>query len=210
MKIKTYLCTGIISLYIVFIALAHNGYAVTISTFPSCLNPQGEVKVVNEGTHGIPGDPNAYTGHDVVYYLTEDTVLQCLCPENGKGIQTNWWRVPHLAQQEIDSLVQQGWIYIPNGTAWGLEDDPYLAQNIPFSCIGGKGGGGNGGSSSGGGGSPSSSSSGGQGGGEITSQAVSHVLGLASTGNSSTLYILFITGFSLLLSGIYIRHIQRS
>lgn len=214
MKLKSYLFTGIILFYIVFVAMTYKVHAVTMPTFPTCLNPQGSLAVkYTEGTHGVPGDETSYTGYDAVYTLTEDTVMQCMCPESGNGIQTNWWRTPHLDQEEIDSLVQQGWINIPNGSAWGLEDDPYLAKNSSYSCIGGKGGGGgNGGSSSSesSSSSSSSSSSGGQGGGEITAQAVSHILGLASTGNSATLYVLFITGISLLLSGFYIRNIQRS
>ena len=207
--IKTYLYTNLITFFIVFIAVAYSINATATPTFPSCLNPQGELKVQHlNGIHGVPGDVTTYSGHDSVYQLTQDTVTQCLCPVNGNGIQTDWWNIKNLTQEEIDSYVNNGWIFVPSGSVWGLEADPYLAKNSSYSCIGGKGGGGTSNSSSSSSSSSSNtSSSGGQGGGEISSTST-QILSLASTGNILTVYLLFIIGISLLISGIYIRRID--
>ncbi|HRN70411.1 MAG TPA: hypothetical protein PLS49_04445 [Candidatus Woesebacteria bacterium] len=203
--LKEAIYTSIFLFFIVFIVTAYSVNAVTIPTFPSCLNPQGELKVqYSNGTHGVPGDTTTYVGHDTVYKLTENTFTQCLCPQNGNAIQTNWWNVKNVEQEEIDSLVSQGWIFVPSGSVWGLEEDPYLAKNMKYSCIGGKGGGGSNSSNSNSSDSNNSSSSEGQGGGE-TSSAYTQVLSLASTGNIITVYLLLITGISLLISGIYIQ-----
>ena len=191
--------------YIVFIATAYSAIAVTIPSFPSCLNPQGTLdEPIKEGIHGVPGDTTGYTGIDAVYKLTNnDTVMQCLCPPNGKAIQTNWWKIPELTDQEIEELKNDGWIYIPNGAAWGLSNAPYLAKNIQYSCIGGKGDDGgknddNGGSSSDNNGGSSSSNP--------VSTGVNQILGLAGTGNMQTIYAFSLLGILLLSLGIYTGH----
>lgn len=118
-----------------FSMLAHASIRVTTPTFPSCTNPQGVVKVsYSEGIHGIPGDSRTYTGRDTVYTLTEDTLTQCFCSEDDEGIQTNWWKISSLSFDEIDYLKNLGWIYIPNGSDWGLKNAPYMAKNSTYSC----------------------------------------------------------------------------
>ncbi len=113
----------------------------TIPTFPSCQIPQGELKAFYpNGTHGIPGSSSEYTGSDAVYFLTEETLAQCFCPVGGEGIQTNWWKVSELTIEQIESLVADGWIYVPNGAEWGLDEAPYLAKNETYVCAGGIGG----------------------------------------------------------------------
>ena len=108
---------------------------VTIPSFPSCTKPQGSVVVTyKNGIHGIPGDTATYTGSDTVYNLSEDTLTQCFCSENSDGVQTNWWRISSLNEDEIAYLKALGWIYIPNGAKWGLEEAPYMAQNTQFGC----------------------------------------------------------------------------
>ena len=81
--------------------------AATTPDFPSCSNPNSPVKVSHdEGTHGIAGDPSEYQGSDTVYNLDEDgNVYQCFCSVDGQGIQTNWWKVSSLSQDEIDELL---------------------------------------------------------------------------------------------------------
>lgn len=118
-------------------------YALTIPVFPSCTIPQGTVKAqFGQGTHGIVGSTDTFIGSDSVFTLTEDTLLQCFCPEIGTdGIQTNWWRATGLTDNDIQILKNQGWFFIPNGALWGLAADPFVAQNINFSCVGGVGGG---------------------------------------------------------------------
>lgn len=109
--------------------------AVTVPTFPSCINPQGSVKAkYDSGTHGIAGDMSQYTGNDTVYRLTDSTLLQCFCPADGSGIQTNWWKAAGLTDQDIAIMKRQGWIYIPNGSLWGLDEAPYLAYNSTYAC----------------------------------------------------------------------------
>ncbi len=164
-----------------------NASDVTPPNFPSCINSTGTVIAdFSSGTHGVPGVVTSFQGADKVYAVSDGVVVQCLCPENGAGKQTNWWKIPNLTNDQIESFKTQGWIFIPDGSLWGLESAPYLAMNADFSCTVGNGGGssgGGGGSSSGGGGSSSSS---GVGGGEI--------LGLAATGNIMTIYTLLLLG----------------
>ncbi len=151
--------------------------AVNTPSFQSCINPQGEIKVSYEsGTHGIPGDSATYTGRDTVYRLSDETLAQCFCSANGDGIQTNWWKVSSLSDDEVETLRSQGWNYIPNGSLWGLEDAPYLAKNDRYSCAGG-----------------------GIGGGDVlgASTTAGKALGLATTGNA--LYIVSVISSGLLL-----------
>ncbi len=210
--IKSYIHNSLFILLIITFAVTNKIHASTIPTFPTCLNPQGEMKVQHlNGTHGVAGDENTYTGIDSVYYLTEDTLMQCLCQTDGNGIQTNWWNVSQLSGEEITELKNQGWIYIADGSAWGLDEGPYLAKNSSYSCIGGKGGGdnSNSGSSSSSSSSNSNNSSSSQGGGDTsTGTGGGQILGLASTGNITTIYLLFTIGISLLISGIYIQRVR--
>lgn len=168
--------------------------------FTSCVNPQGEIKANYEtGTHGIAGASGSFSGKDTVYKLSGNALTQCFCAIDGSGIQTNWWRVSSLTQSEIKTLEAQGWIYIPNGALWGLDNTAYLAKNSDFSCkSSGGNGGGNGGGGGGTGGSGSSNS--GSGGSISGSGGVGQVLGLASTGN--TVFVLataLSSGISLLI-----------
>lgn len=204
--IKSHYYIGIILLLIVSFVIVNKSYATSIPTFPSCLNPQGTIKVnYNNGNHGVPGDTSSYSGIDTVYYLTEDTLTQCLCPENGNAIQTNWWKIDQLSEKEIKEFTGQGWIYVPDGSAWGLDESTYLAQNIKYSCVGGKGGSSNGNSSTHNS-SSSNTSSGSQSSGQANGASTGgNILGLASTGNIMSIYIFIIFGISLLLSGIYIQ-----
>lgn len=160
-------------------------YAVNAPTFPSCANAQGTVKAsYPSGIHGIPGREEEFKGSDNVFLVTQDTILQCFCPESGQnGIQTNWWKIPQLTQEEVDSFVKQGWFNVPDGSLWGLDKAPYLAQNIDFACR-------------------SISNGGGVGGGIMPASAI---LGLAVTGNILTIIQLSVIGFVSLISGLLLR-----
>lgn len=115
--------------------MAGTAGAQTVPAFPQCINPQGTLRVeYNSGTHGIPGDPGEYNGSDAVYQVSEDTLIQCFCAEDGSAIQTNWWRVSQLSQEDIESLEAQGWNFIPDGSLWGLEEAAYLARNSSYRC----------------------------------------------------------------------------
>ncbi len=123
---------------------------ITPPSFPSCLNPQGVVtSSFSDGIHGIPGNTQSFSGSDIVYTVTPSTVLQCFCSPTGDGIQSNWWNVSELSNEEIQSFVTAGWVFVPDGSVWGLDAAPYLVQNITFTCAGGSGGGGGGSSRSG-------------------------------------------------------------
>ncbi len=176
--------------------------AMIVPSFPACASPQGTVKVsYPSGTHGIVGDPKNYTGSDTVYTLTDTTLLQCFCAQDGSGIQTNWWKVSSMSQEEVDELVSEGWIYVPNGSVWGLDESAYLVKNNQYSCKGGTGGGGSSGSGD------SGSSSGGTGGGSVSS-TVGQVLGLATTGDSRlVLGFLVLTLISLLGAFVWRNHV---
>ena len=161
--------------------------AVSTPSFPSCANPQGDVKVTySDGTHGIVGSTATYTGRDSVYTLSDDTVTQCFCGADGNGIQTNWWKATSLTDNEINILKSEGWVYVPAGNLWGLSASPYVAKNINYSCLPG--------------GSSNSSSSN----GEVlgTGTGGGDVLGLAATGDSILIYASFAIGVVLLIIGV--------
>ncbi|RJR15361.1 hypothetical protein C4579_02390 [Candidatus Microgenomates bacterium] len=177
--------------------------AATVPTFPLCINPQGETKVsYAQGTHGIVGDSGTYTGADTVYTLSDNALSQCFCSEEGSGIQTNWWKISELSQSEIEALKNDGWIWVPTGSVWGLDDDPYLAKNSAYSCTSG----GTGGTDS----NDNSSSDSNNTGGDILSEAAStgfanSVLGLADTGSSKNILFFLSTGTLLFVLGFLLR-----
>lgn len=115
--------------------------ATDIPDFPSCTSPSGTVKVsYDSGVHGIPGDSGEYIGSDIVYTVSDTTLIQCFCAVSGSGIQTNWWKDGSISESQTAQLLSVGWIYIPDGSAWGLDPVPYLAKNSNFNCGGGGGG----------------------------------------------------------------------
>lgn len=128
--------TGL-SLFILFAGSAKPAMAVSTPDFGSCVNPKISASQVNIGRdHGVIGHVNAYAGKDSIYKLSDGNVLQCLCPDNGKGIQTSWYKISGLSDTDINILKKQGWTYIITGSSWGLEDVPYLAKNNDYSCHG--------------------------------------------------------------------------
>ncbi len=114
---------------------ASTALAVEVPNFPSCSTYSGQ-SVVNysSGVHGIPGLSGEYVGSDVVYTVGDSQTLQCFCAVTGSGIQTNWWKQSSLTEQQINSLKNTGWIFIPSGQPWGLADAPYFAQNSYYNC----------------------------------------------------------------------------
>lgn len=109
--------------------------AINIPDFPKCTSPQGQVKVsYDSGIHGIPGDAGQYQGSDVVYTVSDSQLAQCFCAANKSGIQTNWWKVGSLNSEQLNYLKNLGWIYIPDGSAWGLDPVAYMAQNSQYAC----------------------------------------------------------------------------
>ena len=146
--------------------------------FPSCLNPSGTVKVINDsGSHGVPGDTSNYTGKDIVYTNSDGNYTQCLCTSNGDGIQTNWWKTGSITEEETNTLKADGWLYIPDGSLWGLEKDSYMAKNSKYACTSN--------TESGGGSSNNSSSNSSSSNGSVQGTSTTRfgqVLGLATTG----------------------------
>lgn len=135
MDLKNVFTIGIFATLLEF-AVPMAAFGMTAEpTFPSCLNPQSALKVqYTSGIHGIAGDTNQFTGADAVYSVSDTTQMQCFCPPNGQGIQTNWWNISGLSDTDIQSLQQQGWIYESFGADWGLTNAPYLAKNSNYSC----------------------------------------------------------------------------
>ncbi len=122
---------------------ARPAFAVTVPNFPACPNVSGSsIAQYNSGTHGIVGDSGSHNGSDSVYQVSDQTVTQCFCADNGDGTQTNWWKASSLSDADVATLKSQGWFYAPNGNLWGLTSDAYVAQNSNFPCHGGTGGGG--------------------------------------------------------------------
>jgi len=173
---------------------------VTPPDFPLCSNPQGTIKVnYDSGVHGIPGDPNAYSGSDSVYTIDADRTQQCFCSEAGNGIQTNWWKVNSLNQEEIDSLVKLGWNFIPSGSVWGLDASAYMAFNSTYSCASTN--------------STATSSGSDNIQGNVLAAATStggSVLGLAATGNLLTIAFYATLGVISLLFGIILKRSRAS
>lgn len=164
--------------------------------FPTCSNPQGTIRVqYSEGVHGIAGSSSEFSGSDTVYDVDDITHIQCFCSEDGDGIQTNWWKVSSLSQQEIDVLRNLGWAFIPSGLTWGLDDSSYFAQNKDYAC---------------GGSDSSSDDNNDSGNGEVLGTSTSSdqegaVLGLAATGNSLALYTFLIAGLIFVVSGKFLK-----
>lgn len=114
--------------------------AVSTPDFSTCANPQGtQIAHFTSGTHGIVGTTATYTGSDSVYKQSTNQLVQCFCPLDGKGVQTNWLKASSYSEAEIKVLKSQGWIYIASGSVWGLESEPYVAQNISYKCNGATG-----------------------------------------------------------------------
>lgn len=185
---------------LIFLALPLAAAAVDVPNFPTCSNPQGVLKVsFDSGTHGIVGNPGVFTGADKVYTVDEARTVQCFCSVDGDGIQTNWWKVSSLTQDEVEQLKKLGWVYVPSGEAWGLNADPYMAKNEAYSCK----------STNNSGGSTTNTSSGT--GGSILSAAATvsdvrpSVLGLASTGDTGMLLTLVVTSATSLVLGVFAR-----
>ena len=170
--------------------------AVTPPEFPSCVNPQGTVRVsYSSGTHGVPGVTTSYQGSDTVYNISENALAQCLCTIDGEGIQTNWWKVPQLSSDEIENFKTQGWIFVPDGSVWGLDQAAYLAKNSNFTCR-----------LTGGGESSSNSSSNSNNGSSVGGvSSIGDILGLAATGNIRVIYGLFFTGLLSLMMGYLLK-----
>ncbi len=164
-----------LSVLLAFLASANIVRAVEVPNFPTCSNPQGVLKVsYDTGTHGIVGNPGEFSGSDKMYTIDDTKGVQCFCSTQGSGIQTNWWKVSSLTQEEIQTLKNLNWVFVPNGADWGLDQGPYMAQNTNYSC-GATGSGGNSTTSSGGSTTSTASS---------TSNPSPSVLGLATTGDT--------------------------
>ncbi len=118
---------------ILFMSVALPAYADPMPNFGSCLNPQWNQTQVNYGdNHGVV-NVGTFSGTDTIY-SSNGNVLQCLCTGLGQGYQTNWLKASGYSSSQIDYLTAQGWTYIPDGSAWGLADTAYLAQNSNYDC----------------------------------------------------------------------------
>lgn len=172
-----------ISLFVFSVVSALPAYADGLSTpnFGSCLNPQGEVIASYEnGSHGIVGRTDEVKGSDHVYQSSNQGVTQCFCPEDGNGIQTNWYDVSKLKASEIETLKKAGWTYFATGSVWGLKDVPYLAKNSDYKCNK-----------------------------NAKKTDNSKILGLASTGDSLAIYSLIISGAAFLIAGLILRKFSK-
>ena len=182
------------------VAIFAKSVAASEVQFSSCLTPTGSVVAdYLNGTHGIAGQ-GSIEGHDTVYALGEGNALQCLCAANGSGTQTNWLKISELSEDQIKVYQNQGWIYIPDGSAWGLSQGSYLAQNSSYSC------GGSSTTNSGGGDGKTDGRTDGRsdGLGSIV-QAAKGSAGLASTGNITFVLSILGAGIILTLIGLFMR-----
>jgi hypothetical protein len=124
------LSTALATLYM---SAAYPVSANQIPNFGSCVNPQWQQTQVNySGQHGVVG-VNSFSGTDTIYE-SNGNVLQCLCTDTGAGYQTNWLKVSGYSSNQIDELKAQGWIYVPDGSDWGLGNASYMAKNVSYEC----------------------------------------------------------------------------
>ncbi len=171
-------------LFVQFLFTPSSVSAVNAPQFVGCENVSGTPSVsYSQGIHGVAGDTTTYTGSDEVYYLNSEQVVQCLCSDTAGGIQSNWWKVVDISFEEIQLFTRTGWVYIPNGSAWGLENSPYLVENKKFHC------------SARGGGTSSNSN------GQVLGASV-----LAATGTQTILFSILVIGLILLLVSKKNRH----
>lgn len=176
------------------VPFANSAFAVTLPPFTDCFDPNAGLKVKYEtGIHGIVGDSRTFRGRDAVYTISDKSYTQCFCPEVGNGIQTNWFKVSDLTQNEVQSFINQGWILVLDGSIWGLEKAPYLAMNKGYTCnaVGGIS------TVSNTEVSKNNDFGNGTGGGEI--------LGVATTGNITNIVALITLGLGLILGGLSIK-----
>lgn len=207
MQGRSIITNAILFLSLLFFVVP-KAYALTPPNFPTCLNPQTEANIVwPTGIHGIPGDSAEHTGSDSVFLLSDSTVLQCFCSINGDGIQTNWWKIAALSDDEIQTLMNQGWIKIPDGSLWGLDKAPYLAKNEAFFCAGGKGGGLP--NPAGHGDGLSDGRSDGRSSGSVLSTFTGQVLGLANTGNIIFILSVISAGILMITAGLALNFKRR-
>ncbi len=186
-------------------------FGSTMPDFASCLNAQGTISAhYADGEHGIAGKEGLVQGEDTVYNIAQDNYMQCFCPPDGSGIQTNWWNASDLTQDEIKSYTYAGWTYIPDGSVWGLGNHPYIAHNLTYACRGGStpndpgdpGSSNNSSSSNSSSSSSSNSSSSNSSPGTVLGVGGGDILGLASTGNIAFMYTLAVLGTVSLAAGI--------
>ena len=190
----------ILSSLIISLGLIANSYipayAVDTPNFPSCLSPQGTLRVFYpNGTHGIVGSSQEYVGSDTVYDLDQSTLLQCFCSVDGTGIQTNWWNASSLSEEQIEILKKEGWFYVPDGSLWGLVADPFVAKNVSYSCRNTPAPSSSSSSSSSNSSSNSTSSN-------SSSTSEGDVLGLAATGDSLVLLALTVLALIFIFTGL--------
>src|SRR5689334_3081617 len=128
-----YLLSIVLYVLIATILAVYSFAEVSTPNFPECNHPQGKIIAhYDSGTHGIPGSAAEYVGSDTVYLLNPNTLMQCFCSTNGNGIQTNWWKISSISDADVEILKNLGWVYIPTGALWGLQDTPYMAIDSPY------------------------------------------------------------------------------
>lgn len=127
--------TSIVISFVLLGFTVQPAFAIDIPNFPTCPNPTGEViSSYADGIHGIAGSTLTYTGSDTVYKVDATRIVQCYCSPDKSGIQTNWWKASSLSPKQKADLIAAGWVYIPDGSVWGLDPSDWMAYNVSFSC----------------------------------------------------------------------------
>lgn len=166
-------------------------------SFPACPGGSGNIKAnYPEGQHAIVGVTGLQFGSDKVFSIGDNNFLQCYCPPQGSGTQTNWLSANNISQVDKNNLITQGWVLIPNGADWGLEPIPYLAKNSSFSCGGGGGNGPSGDSGPSAGGSGSS-------GGQVL--GISTLAATSSDSLPTQITLAILLGSALIAYGTYLK-----
>lgn len=196
----------VLALLTAILAVSKTAYAVAVDTSStSCLAPVGNVIAdYPNGTHGIVGGTGK-EGHDTVYSQINGNALQCLCATDGTGTQTNWLSIGEMSQDQIKIYENQGWIFVPDGSVWGLSDGSYLAKNISYSCGGGSSTTQNSGGDGKSDGQSDGRSDGRSDGASFVQAATGNASALASTGNIVYIFSALIAGIFMTIFGIWLR-----
>jgi hypothetical protein len=189
--LKKFLILIVLSVFLTAIlGIFTNVFAFENPSFTSCSNPEGtQITYFDSGSHGVAGDSSSHQGSDAVYIGANSDATQCLCETTGQGIQTNWWKINGMSQPEINQNLNSGWNYIADGSAWGLDNSPYLAKNVYYIC---------GPLGIGGGGDVLAAST------SSSSSTTGEVLGLASTGDHDLKFWSLFLGLSIISFGLYL------
>lgn len=134
--------TAILLFFVSFGYVGTSAQVNASSSFGSCPNPGGsQIASYSNGWHWLVGNGQLQWGSDTVYSHGNNTYTQCFCPLTSNnqptgaiGTQTNWLFGANVSGQTRQFLLNNGWVSVADGSAFGLSSGEFLAQNSSFAC----------------------------------------------------------------------------